>query len=196
MGKIILLVLCGIIGYLLGSINTSVITGKFYGVDVRQHGSGNAGATNTLRVLGKKAAIMVVIGDVLKGLITCIISNSIAGQTGAIIGGAAAILGHNWPVYFGFKGGKGVLTSITVMFYLDWKISLILVGIFVVVVLISRYVSLGSVLGAIALPVLTILFGRDIKLVIFSIALAVIIVFKHQSNIKRLLNGTESMIKL
>jgi len=196
MGKIILLVLCGIIGYLLGSINTSVITGKFYGVDVRQHGSGNAGATNTLRVLGKKAAIMVVIGDVLKGLITCIISNSIAGQTGAIIGGAAAILGHNWPVYFGFKGGKGVLTSITVMFYLDWKISLILVGILVVVVLISRYVSLGSVLGAIALPVLTILFGRDIKLVIFSIALAVIIVFKHQSNIKRLLNGTESMIKL
>ena len=196
MGKIILLVLCGIIGYLLGSINTSVITGKFYGVDVRQHGSGNAGATNTLRVLGKKAAIIVVIGDVLKGLITCIISNSIAGQTGAIIGGAAAILGHNWPVYFGFKGGKGVLTSITVMFYLDWKISLILVGIFVVVVLISRYVSLGSVLGAIALPVLTILFGRDIKLVIFSIALAVIIVFKHQSNIKRLLNGTESMIKL
>ncbi|HHV95732.1 MAG TPA: glycerol-3-phosphate 1-O-acyltransferase PlsY [Clostridiaceae bacterium] len=196
MGRMFLLILCGVIGYLLGSINTSVVTGKFYGVDVRQHGSGNAGATNTLRVLGKKAAIMVLIGDILKGLVTCVITNSIAGQTGAIVGGAAAIVGHNWPLYFGFKGGKGVLTSITVMFYLDWQISLILVAIFAIVVLISRYVSLGSILGAIALPVLMILFGREIKLIIFSAALAVLVVAKHHSNIKRLVNGTESKIKL
>ena len=196
MGKFLHLVLCGVIGYLLGSVNSSIITGKLYGMDVRHHGSGNAGATNTLRILGKKAAILVVLGDVLKGLITCIISNIIAGQTGTIVGGAAAIIGHNWPLYFGFKGGKGVLTAITVMFYIDWKISLILVGIFAIAVLITRYVSLGSVLGAIALPILTILFRRSIELVLFTIALATLILIKHRSNVKRLLNGTESRIKL
>ena len=135
------MVLCGVIGYLLGSINSSIITGKLYGMDVRHHGSGNAGATNTLRILGKSSNTGCT-GRCVKGLITCIISNIIAGQTGTIVGGAAAIIGHNWPLYFGFKGGKGVLTAITVMFYIDWKISLILVGIFAIAVVTTRYVSL------------------------------------------------------
>ena len=195
MGDILRFVTCVVIGYLLGSINSSIIVSRLYGTDIRKHGSGNAGATNTLRTLGKRAAVFVLIGDILKGLVACIICGIFAGQTGAILGGAAAIVGHNWPLYFGFKGGKGVLTAITVMFYLDWQVSFILIVIFVIVVLITKYVSLGSILGAAALPVLSFLFGRDIKFIFFTVALAALIIIKHRENIKRLLNGTESRIK-
>jgi len=194
MSKILYLALSAVAGYLLGSVNSSIIIGKLYGIDVRQHGSGNAGATNTLRTLGKKAAVFVLIGDVLKGIISCVIGNYIAGYSGVIFAGAAAIIGHNWPMYFSFKGGKGVLTAITIIFYIDWKLALITLGTFVVVLLITKYVSLGSVLGAIILPILAVLFGRNIEFIVFTAALGTLIVIKHRTNIKRLLDGTESKI--
>ncbi len=202
---IIKLVIAVIIGYLLGSLNTSIIVGKLYGTDIRKHGSGNAGTTNTLRTLGKAAAAMVLAGDILKGVIAYIIGNivvntipetitlNIAG-IGGMAGGIAAIAGHNWPVYFGFKGGKGVLTSISVVMMMDWKLGLILLGIFAVIVAVTRYVSLGSIVASVAFPVSAVIKGNSTVFIIFSAILAVLAISRHSGNIKRLLNGTEAKL--
>lgn len=185
-----------IIGYLLGSLNSSLIVGKAYGIDVRKHGSGNAGATNTLRTLGKKAAIFTSLGDILKGVIACIIGKVIFienPELGAIIGGVGAILGHTWPLYFGFKGGKGVLTSISVILTIDYKIGLILCIIFIVLALLTKYVSLSSIVGAIFYPILVITYGNNSKqLLIFSIAISSLVIIRHRTNIVRLCKGTEN----
>lgn len=192
---VILLILSCIAGYLLGSANSSIIVGKFYGTDVRKHGSGNAGTTNTLRTLGKKAALFVLLGDILKGLLAYLAGYYITGSAlGGMVGGTAAILGHIWPVYFGFKGGKGVLTSLAVLLMIDWPIALVLLGIFIIIVLLTRYVSLGSIVGATLFPVLSLVLGRSTETVIFSALIAVLIIFMHRTNIKRLLKGTESKI--
>lgn len=121
------------LGYLLGSLNTAVIVGKIYGKDISSHGSKSAGLTNTLRVLGKSAAAFVLAGDILKGIIACLIglrlgvyvySGEASDCVSLLAAGAGAVLGHNWPVYFGFKGGKGALTAVTVLFMLDWVMAL------------------------------------------------------------------------
>jgi glycerol-3-phosphate acyltransferase PlsY len=188
-------ILSGIAGYLVGSINTSIIVGKAYGLDIRSKGSGNAGMTNTLRTLGKKAAVFVLAGDVLKGVIAYFIGYLITGAViGGIISGGAAVIGHNWPVYFGFKGGKGALTSITVLFLIDWRISLIALIFFIFIVFITKFVSLGSILAAMIIPVLVILFKGNTELLIFTIILACMTIIKHKTNIKRLLDGTESKL--
>jgi glycerol-3-phosphate acyltransferase PlsY len=192
-----LLILSAVVGYLLGSLNSSLIVGKFYGVDVRKHGSGNAGTTNTLRTLGKKAALFVLLGDIIKGVLAYtagyyICGGQSGGQLGGMLAGTAAILGHVWPVFFSFKGGKGVLTSFAVLLLIDWQIALGLLGIFIIIVLITKYVSLGSVIGALLFPLAAVLLGRSLETIIFSAVIAALIVIKHNSNIKRLLNGTES----
>lgn len=205
---IIAVVFSALMGYLLGSLNSSLIVGKFYGIDIRQHGSGNAGTTNTLRVLGKKAALFVLIGDLLKGILAylagyilfktvmpAITGNFLPGsELGGMIGGTSAIIGHILPVFFGFKGGKGVLTTLAVLFMIDWQAALILLGIFILIVAVTRYVSLGSVIGAVLLPVAEIILGRGTANLIFSILIAVLVVYMHQSNIKRLLNRNESKL--
>ncbi len=192
---ILLLILCGVIGYLLGSINSSVIVGKvFYQKDVREFGSKNAGLTNTLRVLGKKAAIMVLIGDILKGVIACIIGSLIDPTNGAVIGGLFAVLGHNWPVYFGFKGGKGVLTTATVIFMINWKLGLIVLGLFIIIVAITRYVSLGSMLAALLAIVVSILLGENVVFIVVVAILSLLIIYRHKANIKRLLNKEENKL--
>ncbi len=193
--EIVKLILTGVIGYLLGSANTSLIVGKFYGMDVRKHGSGNAGATNTLRTLGKTAAALVGIGDVLKGVIACLIGQLITGDTsGLMLGGVGAIAGHNWPLYFGFKGGKGIFTSFAVALMMDWKIGLILLGIFVILVAVTRYVSLGSVVGSALFPVLGLAFNRGTQFVVFALILAIIAICRHRGNIERLVKGTEAKL--
>lgn len=195
MTEVIKIVLSAFIGYLVGSINTSIIVGKLKGADIRTQGSGNAGATNTLRVLGKSAAVVTILGDVLKGVIACRIGFLMGGELGLMIGGVFAILGHNWPLYFKFKGGKGVLTSFTVMIMMDWKISLLLFGLFLIIVALSRYISLGSICAAIMLPIISIsgIFGQKTNIFIgTSIFLALLIVWRHSANIKRLVTGTES----
>ncbi len=191
----IFLILAAIAGYLLGSLNSSLIVGKFYGVDIRKHGSGNAGTTNTLRTLGKKAALFVLIGDMLKGILAYLVGFYISGDPmGGMIGGLAAIIGHNWPLYFGFKGGRGVLTSLAVLLMMDWKIALVLLGIFIIIVALTRYVSLGSIIGAALFPILSLLMGRDLTHIIFSAIIGIMIIILHRDNIKRLLAGTESKL--
>lgn len=191
----VFLILAAIVGYLLGSLNSSLIVGRFYGTDVRKHGSGNAGTTNTLRTLGKKAALFVLIGDMLKGILAYIIGYYMSGQPiGGMVGGLAAIAGHNWPVYFGFKGGRGVLTSLAVLLMIDWKIALLLLGVFIIVVAITRYVSLGSIIGGALFPVISLIFGRETVNIIFSAIIGILIIILHHDNIKRLLSGTESKL--
>jgi glycerol-3-phosphate acyltransferase PlsY len=196
------LIMVGVIGYLLGSANTSIIVGKFYGLDVRNHGSGNAGATNTLRTLGKTAAAIVSIGDVLKGIIACLIGLFIIGNIegigalGLMVGGIAAILGHNWPIYFGFKGGKGIFTSFSVVLMMDWKIGLMLLGVFIIVVAITKYVSLGSIIGSGLFPIVSAIpsFNKSPVFIIFAAILAFLAIYRHRSNILRIINGTESKL--
>lgn len=194
-----------IIGYLLGSLNTSIIVGRFYGTDIRKHGSGNAGMTNTLRTLGKVAAVMVIIGDILKGVISYLIGNmlittvpdSIAfnmAGIGGMAAGIAAITGHNWPVYFGFKGGKGILTSFSVVLMMDWKLGLILLGIFIIIVALTRYVSLGSIIASAAFPIGAAIKGNGTVFIIFSAVLAILAIGRHSANIRRLLSGTEAKL--
>ncbi len=194
-----------IIGYLLGSLNTSIIVGKIYGTDIRKHGSGNAGMTNTLRTLGKTAAVLVIFGDILKGVLSYIIGNVIINSIpasitlsisgiGGMVGGIAAIAGHNWPVYFGFKGGKGILTSFSVVMMMDWKLGLILLGVFVIIVAITRYVSLGSIIACVAFPIGAAIKGNSPIFIIFAAILSILAIARHNGNIKRLLNGTEHKI--
>lgn len=195
------------IGYLLGSINTSVIVGKMYGKNIIDHGSKSAGLTNTLRVLGKSAAAFVLVGDILKGVIACLVglrlgvfvqSGDATDCVSLLAAGAGAVVGHNWPVYFGFKGGKGALTATAVMFIFNWVMALISLGFFVLIVAFTRYVSLGTI-GAIVffvaisfIPV----FGNTFYFHIFAFLMAFMIIFKHRENIQRLLSGTESKLTL
>ncbi len=202
---VVKLVIAGVIGYLLGSANTSLIVGKFYGVDVRKHGSGNAGTTNTLRTLGKAAAALVISGDILKGVLACIMGLYIihGGVTaeifnrdyiedmGLMVGGIFSIVGHNWPLYFNFKGGKGILTTFSVALMMDPVMALALLGVFIIIVALTRYVSLGSIIAAALLPVGSLLFGRGPVFTVFSGILALLAIFKHRENIKRILDGTE-----
>ena len=194
MNTILLIILSAVIGYLLGSANSSLIVGIFFGVDVRQHGSGNAGMTNVLRTIGKTAALLVLAGDVLKGVLSCLIGSYLAGDIGLIIGGTAAVIGHNWPVYFGFRGGKGALTSIAVVFMMDWKIALIILGIFLITVAATRFVSLGSILGSAAFPIISIIFEKSAVFIAFAAVIGILAIARHHSNIGRLLKGTESKL--
>ena len=186
-----------IVGYLLGSLNTSLVIGKFYKVDVRQHGSGNAGMTNTLRTLGKKAALLVIFGDLLKGILAYLAGYFIyGGELGGMLGGTACIIGHIWPAFFGFKGGKGVLTTLAVLLMFDWQIALGLMAVFIVILLLTRYVSLGSIVAAFLFPIAAAAFGRGIQTMIFSGIIAVLVILRHHENIGRLLRGTESKFSL
>ena len=140
-----------IVSYLIGSMNASVVISKILGDDIRNHGSGNAGATNMLRTYGKGAALIVLLVDVLKGVLAVLIAKfAFAGMPlYQYISGGGAILGHNFPLYFGFKGGKGVLTSIAVLITLNWWIGLVALVSALLIMAVTRYVSLGSMLGAV-----------------------------------------------
>ncbi len=195
--EIIRILICAIVAYLLGSINTSILVGKLFGMkDIREHGSGNAGATNTLRTLGKKAAALTVLGDAIKGILA-IIAARIIGE-GAIctyVAGICVVLGHNFPVFFGFKGGKGILTSTAVIFMTDWRIGIILTVISIGIMAISKYVSLGSIAGSVLFPVLiAIFYPGDMKILAFAIVLGILAIIRHKQNISRLLNGTENKL--
>jgi glycerol-3-phosphate acyltransferase PlsY len=192
-------------GYLLGSLNTAVIVGKIYGKDIRSHGSKSAGLTNTLRVLGRSAAVFVLVGDILKGITACFIGLSLAvyvhsGEAidcaSLLAAGAGAIMGHNWPLYFGFRGGKGALTAVAVLFMLDWVMALICLGVFVTTIALTRYVSLGTICAAMIFAAISFMpvFENTFYFHIFACLMAFIIIFKHKENIKRLLSGTENKL--
>ena len=211
-----------IIAYLLGSISSSVIISKkISGTDIRSAGSGNAGATNMLRVHGKKAGLLTLVCDVLKGVIAVLIgmladyiiqtfaagngistdwveANILIGNL-RYIAGVFAVVGHDFPVFFGFKGGKGVATSLGVMLLLNWQIGLLVAAAALIIMVITRYVSLGSVSGGVLYPVsvLGYMLGTGkVNYVNFvcSIILGLLIIVKHHANIKRLLNGRENKL--
>lgn len=199
-----MILLAALIGYLLGSVNASLVIGKvIYKTDIRQYGSGNAGATNALRTFGRRAALMAVAGDALKGILACLVGSMLAGDSdisgatvhvGACVGGMTAVIGHNWPVYFGFRGGKGVMTSFAVIAFLAPLSALISAVLFLVLVAIWKMVSLGSLAGAISFPVAAACLGEPPLLVLTGVFLALLIVIRHIPNIRRMLDGTEKKL--
>ena len=190
-------ILVSILGYILGNFSTSFVVGKLAkNIDIRQHGSGNAGATNTFRVLGLTEGLIVFVGDALKGVAAVLLGRWLAGNTGALLAGVFAVIGHNWPVFLGFRGGKGIATSFGVLIILFPKISCILFVIGIVVILISRYVSLASVSAAGLLPVLIIIFRSSTGEILFGVVLSAMALYQHRSNITRLLSGNERKISL
>ncbi len=192
-----------IIGYLLGSVQTAIIIGRLKGLDIRSHGSGNAGATNALRVLGLKFAALVFVGDMLKAVVAILLANLLfSAQMSYLLiaayAGLGAILGHNWPVYFQFKGGKGIAVSFTTLLMIDYRVGLICVAIFIAIVIVTRYVSLGSVVLTVAAPILFTLFHRTnpqfIEMIVLITVIPVLAIYQHRANIGRLLKGTESKL--
>ncbi|MBQ3573737.1 MAG: glycerol-3-phosphate 1-O-acyltransferase PlsY, partial [Clostridia bacterium] len=174
------------------------------GDDIRTHGSGNAGATNALRTYGKMAAVFVTLGDCLKAVIACVLARLIARYTplGAdntalaiYCAGFGAVLGHNFPLYFKFKGGKGILVSVTALLFAHWQIALAVIVISIAIMAITKYVSLGSVIGSILFIVFAFIFELDnTAYVIFTTVLALLAIYKHRANIVRLIKGTESKL--
>ncbi len=186
-----------IIAYLLGSISTSILFSKIKtGKDIRDFGSGNAGATNTLRTLGKGAAIIVLLGDMLKAVIAILIAKALLNEQIAVyIASIGVVLGHNFPIYFGFKGGKGVAVSAVACLFADWRIGIFVVILSLLIMLTTKYVSLGSIIGAVLVFLLGFLFrGIDIPYIIFSIIIGGLAIIMHRKNIVRLLNGNENKL--
>ena len=199
-------IIVSIIAYLLGSISFSIIISKkMAGFDVRDKGSKNAGSTNVLRTVGKKAAIITLICDCLKGVIAILIA-FIAGKIwtdldSALLvqlAGIFVVLGHTFPVFFKFKGGKGVATSLGVLLMVNWQIGLICLVFALILMALTRFVSLGSVAAAILFPVLTVFITNNYLVpgnyIIFGIILAILVIFNHRENVKRLLTGTENKL--
>ncbi len=222
-------VFVALVSYLLGSLSFSIIFTRVFdnNVDIRTLGSGNAGTTNVLRSVGTKAAIFTFIFDFTKGAISVIIGRAVfqyccgltaapivIAQYGAYIAGVACVIGHIFPVYFGFKGGKGVLTSAAMIALIDWRVFIIVIFIFLIIFIITRIVSLSSICGAAAFPVATFLItyffdyrgGKStvgpvsLSYVFITTAIALLMAFiliiKHKSNIERIKNGTEQKLKI
>ena len=205
-------IIMAIIAYLIGSVNFSVILSKkMAGFDVREKGSGNAGSTNMLRSVGKKAAAITLICDILKGVISISISIILGKMIQGVnkellvqIAGIAVVIGHTFPIFFQFKGGKGVATSLGVLLMSNWQIGLICLVFALVLMILTRIVSLGSCGAAVLFPVLTLFINENYTVLtagkkgrtylVYSIILAVIVLFNHRSNIKRILNGTENRL--
>lgn len=201
-------IIVAIIAYLIGSVNFSVIFSKYFaGFDVREKGSGNAGSTNVLRTVGKKAAALTLICDILKGVLAIalaiLIGNIASFDNRSVlvqIAGIGVVIGHTFPIFFGFKGGKGVATALGVLLMSNWKIGLICLIFALVLIALTRMVSLGSISAAILFPILSI-FVTDSYIVsvgsgyfIYSLILALVVAFNHRANIQRIFNGTENKI--
>lgn len=189
--KLILLIL---ISYLIGAVPIGYLVARAKGIDIRQRGSGNIGTTNVWRNLGPAAGILVLAGDVLKGVLAVLLGRYLAGSDAQLLTALAALVGHSWSVFLGFQGGKIIATTLGVFLLLDPLAMLIGLGIWLAVVGVSRYISLGSITAAAALPVLMLVLGRSWTHLLFALAVAAIAVYKHLPNIRRLLSGTESRI--
>ncbi|MCL1884474.1 MAG: glycerol-3-phosphate 1-O-acyltransferase PlsY [Defluviitaleaceae bacterium] len=189
-----------IIGYIIGSIQTAYYVGKLHGIDIREHGSKNAGMTNVTRTIGKRAGFFVFVVDILKGFAAFIIATIIFGNEGAffpgdvlpgIYAGLGAVLGHCFPVLLKFRGGKGVSSTLAVILMLNWQIALIAFAIGFVVVILTRYISLASLVITFTTSVLMAVFSHQIEAVIIMFSITALIWFLHQHNIKLILTGKE-----
>lgn len=191
-------VLSAILGYLLGSINTAILLVRvFFHKDIRSSGSGNAGATNAGRSYGLATGLLTLAGDMGKALIACALGNVLAGSVGVALAGLFCLLGHCWPVFFKFHGGKGVAVCAGTLLYLDWRIFFLIVGIFLVVILLSRWVSLGSIAAVVSYPLVFYLMHRtETTTLVITSLMCLLVVFQHRSNIVRIFQGTESKFSL
>ncbi len=194
-----------VLGYLIGAIPVGVIVGRLRrGIDVREHGSGSMGMTNVMRTVGRGAGAFVFLADVAKGAIAVALAWAIIGSSsdmffwGQVAGGTAAVIGHSWPVYIGFRGGRGISTGFGAILVLSWPVALIALAVFLTVVVLSRYVSLGSMLGAVTMLLALIPFiiydVEPIAYIVFTAVVAPLVILRHRGNIQRLLSGTESKI--
>lgn len=195
---ILQLILCAVLGYLLGNIQTGLIVGHFsQNVDLRNHGSGSSGATNALRVLGKKSALFTLLGDAAKGMLATGVGFIVAGWQGGMVGALFVVIGHIWPAFFGFRGGKGVVTSIGSLLLLMPIHTLLFLVIGILVIVLTKMVSLGSISAAVVFLItasITAISKGDWFLLVFSILMAFLVIFAHRTNICRIAKGTEGKL--
>ncbi|MBQ6373888.1 MAG: glycerol-3-phosphate 1-O-acyltransferase PlsY [Clostridia bacterium] len=188
-----------VVSYLLGNISVGVIISKAFGIwDIRKHGSGNSGSTNVLRTLGWLPGVLTLVGDCLKGYLSCLFGRWLGGDPGMLLGGLCAILGHDYPVFMGFRGGKGIATSLGLIIALDPWLALAFVVVVVVIVAITRYMSVGSIIASIAFPVtVAILFRGRAHYPLFvaaAVLAGLLSIYRHKDNIKRLLRHEENRL--
>lgn len=186
-----------LVSYLIGSIPSGLILGKqLWHTDLREHGSHNIGATNAFRTLGKNAALLIFACDAVKGAFGVWLGGYLIGTPLAlVIGGICAIIGHNWPIFLGFKGGRGVATGLGVIAMLVPTITVIVFATWAVIVYLTRYVSLASIVAAACVPVWMIVLGEQMEIIVFGVIAALFVIVRHKANIMRLISGTESKIK-
>lgn len=181
-----------ILAYFLGAIPFAYLAGQYKGIDVRKHGSGNMGTTNAFRLLGAKWGILVLLGDALKGALSAWLGYWALGPWGGIIGGLLAMAGHSWNPFFGFRpSGKGVAAGFGIIIVLMPKIMVIAIALFILVVATTRYVSMGSCLGALSVAVASFAFPEPMAYRVFGLVAAIIVLFLHRANFQRVLQGTE-----
>lgn len=184
-----------ICAYLIGSIPFSYLVPKLFGgIDIREHGSGNAGSTNVLRTLGLKVALVAFLGDFCKGMVPTLICYRFFGETEALIAAGVAVLAHCYPIWLHFKGGKGIASSVGLIIILFPKVFPFLFVLQFSLIFATRYMSLASISSAIAFPILAYFLGYSQHAIIFAVSLACFIVFKHRSNIVRLVKGNENKL--
>lgn len=207
-------IIVAVIAYLIGSINFSIILSKkMAGFDIREKGSGNAGTTNMLRAVGKKAAVITLICDILKGVVSILIAVLIGKITKSLdnnlnallvqLAGIFVILGHTFPIFFKFKGGKGIATALGVLLMINWQIGLICLIFALVLMALTKMVSVGSIAAAILFPILVAFIDQNYivqtsnsnwSYLVFSIIVALLVIFNHRANVQRILNGTENRL--
>ena len=185
-------ILSVVIAYFLGNISPSTIQAKMAGHDIKKEGSGNAGTTNTFRVLGAKAAVITLVIDIAKGVLAVLLGGWLCSSVAAYACALSVLLGHVFPVLLRFQGGKGVATAFGAFLAIDWRMALLCLLIVAVVVLLSRYVSLGSLTAAIACPFLCM--WLEPGFVPYGVVMALIVIFKHRSNLMRLVRGEENKL--
>ena len=188
----ILLGVLGAVAYFIGNISPSTIMAKKQGLDIKSEGSGNAGTTNALRVMGKKAGAITCVVDILKGVVAVIIGMLVAGNPGAYICALCVFLGHVWPIVYKFKGGKGVATAFGAVLAVNPLLALIALAIVAIVVFTSKRMSLGSIVGAVAFAVLSVFLEPGF--IAFACLMAIIMLIKHRANIVRLIHGEEPVM--
>lgn len=187
-----------LIAYLIGNFSSAYFIGKiFLKKDVRNYGSGNAGATNAIRAFGYKIGILVFLGDLLKGVLAAYISHKIDPVYGQYIGGISLLVGHDWPAVLKFKGGKGIASSIGVMLFINPYLALMCFVIGITIAILTKIVSIGSLIGVSLAPILAIIFFRPLEdaFLIFTITLSLLAIFRHKENIVRLIKGEEKKLK-
>lgn len=196
-----MIILLMVVGYLLGNLNGAILVSKLLlKEDVRNHGSGNAGLTNFFRSYGGSTTLLVLVIDVLKAVAAALLGGWLLRQfncveLGKMLGGTFAVLGHMFPVFFQFRGGKGILSSAALAGVMDWRVLLVILAVFIIAVVATRYVSLGSCLGAIAFtPAFAWCFPGNWIIILIAAILSIAALFMHRKNIRRLISGTENKL--